>query len=303
MGRLESGTSLQIPALTGKVILVTGGTSGLGSEIVLQLSQHNPEHILFTGRNHDGANRLIQTINSATQTRVTFIPCDFTSLTSVKKAGDAIASAASRLDLVFCNAGVMAVPKGTTEDGYEIQFGINHLAHALLIEVLLPTLLRTAESPGSDVRIVFTTSLGFTFATTIDFPHLRSEHDMGILGALKRYGQSKLANILYARQLAEHYPSIVSVSVHPGIVKTGMASRFSTFYRYFIKLATIGRQVSVTEGSKNQLWAATTGRESIKNGQFYEPVGKVGRRTSASRDDKLAAELWAWTEEQLKGFM
>jgi NAD(P)-dependent dehydrogenase (short-subunit alcohol dehydrogenase family) len=276
----------------------------LGTETIVQLSKHNPQHILFTGRNQKAADSVIQTVKSAApNVDVTFFTCDFTSLESVKAAGNAITSSVSRLDLVFCNAGVMAVPKATTKDGYEIQFGINHLAHALLLKLLLPVLLRTTEEPGSDVRIVFNTSVGFALASTIDFPTLRSEQDMGALGAFKRYGQSKLANILYARQLAEHYPAITTVSIHPGVINTGLVSGLSTFNRHFVSLSTIGRQVTVAEGAKNQLWAATTKKDTIVNGMFYEPVGKVGQTTAASKNNKLAAELWNWTEEQMKSFL
>jgi NAD(P)-dependent dehydrogenase (short-subunit alcohol dehydrogenase family) len=270
----------------------------------VQLSKHNPQHILFTGRNQKAADSVIQAVRTAApNVEVTFFTCDFTSLESVKTAGNAITSSVSRLDLVFCNAGVMAVPKATTKDGYEIQFGINHLAHALLVKLLLPVLVRTTEEPGSDVRIVFNTSVGFALASTIDFATLRSEQDMGALGAFKRYGQSKLANILYARQLAERYPAITTVSIHPGVINTGLVSGLSTFNRHFVSLSTIGRQVTVAEGTKNQLWAATTKKENIVNGMFYEPVGKVGQTTAASKNNKLAAELWNWTEEQLKSFL
>ena len=276
------------------------GTAGLGTETIVQLSKHGPQRILFTGRNQKAADSVIQTVKAAApNVEVSFIACDFTSLDSVKNAGHQIVSSVSRLDLLFCNAGVMAVPKGTTKDGYEIQFGINHLAHALLVKLLLPVLMRTTEESGSDVRIIFNTSVGFAFASTIDFPKLRTEQEMGALGAFKRYGQSKLANILYARQLAEHYPAITTLSVHPGVVNTGLVSGLSTFNRHFVNVTTVGRQVTVAEGAKNQLWAATTKKNNIVNGMFYEPVGKVGQTTAASKNNKLAAELWTWTEEQI----
>ncbi|KAF2191683.1 oxidoreductase [Zopfia rhizophila CBS 207.26] len=273
--------STDIPDLSGKVILITGGTAGLGTETILQLSKHNPSRILFTGRNTTAANKVIETtkaINANLDIR--FIPCDFTPLKSVQEAGKHVVATNERLDILMCNAGVMAVPKVVTKDGYEVQFGINHVAHASLIKTLLPLLLEAGQKPDSDVRIVSNSSLGFTFATTIDFDKLHSENDLGALGAFKRYGQSKLANILYTRQLAKHYPSITSVAIHPGIITTGLMTGMSSFNKHFVDVTTIGRRIDIEDGAKNQLWCATMGKEGLRNGGFYEPVGRwEGGRT------------------------
>jgi NAD(P)-dependent dehydrogenase (short-subunit alcohol dehydrogenase family) len=290
-----------IPSLSGKVILITGGTAGLGTECILKLLEHHPQVILFTGRNSSSADKVIKAAkNVSSTTQVQFVQCDFTSLHSVKGAAQKILATTSRLDTLICNAGVMAIPKDVTQDGYEIQFGINHLAHAMLIKHLLPLLLSTAKT--DDVRIVTLTSLGFKFATTIPFDKLRTENDSFVLGAFRRYGDSKLANILYTQQLAKRYPEILSVVVHPGVVETGLVSGLSGFNRYFTYATTIGMRVSVQDGVKNQLWAATGNREEIVNGGFYEPVGKVGGTTKASRDEKLAEKLWDWTQEELSKF-
>ncbi|KAF2469628.1 oxidoreductase [Lindgomyces ingoldianus] len=292
-----------IPSLSGKVILVTGGTAGLGTETIFQLSKHTPQRILFTGRNAASAEKVIQSAKEANANLdIAFVQCDFNSLKSVHDAGKHVLSTNTRLDILMCNAGIMAVPKALTSDGYEVQFGVNHLAHALLIKTLLPLLLRTSELPSADVRIISSSSLGFAFATSIVFDKLRTEHDMAVLGAFRRYGDSKLANVLYAQQLAVHYPQITSVSIHPGVIRTGLIDTLSTFNKCFCELATVGQKISIQDGAKNQLWAATCKKEKIQNGVFYEPVGKVGRTTSASKDAKLAAKLWEWTEGELKAF-
>lgn len=114
----------------------------------------------------------------------------------------------------------MATPASTTAEGYEIQFGTNHLGHALLTKLLLPVLIKTAEEEGSDVRIINLTSGGEAFAPKggIAFDELKS--DMASHLTLRRYGQSKLANILFTKQLAKRYPMIKSVAIHPGAVNT-----------------------------------------------------------------------------------
>ncbi|KAK7049277.1 hypothetical protein VNI00_005878 [Paramarasmius palmivorus] len=140
----------EIPNLSGKVFFVTGGTAGIGKSTVSLLSKHQAEHIYFSGRNSQNAQAIIDEVNSQFPgVRITFIECDLASLQSVNNAASAFISLSSRLDVLICNAGVMALPSGLTKDGYEIQFGINHLGHALLIKLLLLTLLRS-----SDARIV-----------------------------------------------------------------------------------------------------------------------------------------------------
>ncbi|ORX92059.1 dehydrogenase with different specificitie [Clohesyomyces aquaticus] len=292
-----------IPDLSNKVLLITGGTAGLGTETILQLSKHNPARILFTGRNTTAAENVIKSIRATnTKAELKFIQCDFSSLQSVYSAAKGILDGNTRLDILICNAGIMAMPKGLTADGYEIQFGVNHLAHALLIKTLLPLLLSTSTLADADVRIVSTTSLGAGFASTISFDKLRTEHDMSILGPWRRYGESKLANILYVQQLAKRYPVITSTAVHPGVIYTGLVDGLSTGNRWFVYATTVGSSVTLEEGAKNQVWAATGRKGDVVSGRFYEPVGKVGRVFKGVKVVGLAGRLWEWTEGELKGF-
>lgn len=132
----------------------------MGAETILQLVQHNPAEIYFTGRNRKAANDVIHKIKAAgSSAKITFVELDFLSMSSIKAAQSSFPS--SQLDVLVCNAGIMAQPPALSEDGYEIQFAINHLSHALLIKLLLPTLLQTADLPSSYVRIVILTTLGF----------------------------------------------------------------------------------------------------------------------------------------------
>jgi retinol dehydrogenase-12 len=135
-----------------------------------------------------------------------------------------------RLDLLMLNAGIMAVPEGVTRQGYEVQFGVNHLGHFLLAKLLLPTLLSTAQSTSlagsaSDVRIVVLSSIGHLLAplrSGIDFTSLKT--DCGGWFSLVRYGQSKLANLLFVKELERRYgkTGITSVAVHPGLIDTNL---------------------------------------------------------------------------------
>lgn len=210
-----------------------------------------------------------------------------------------------RLDLLVCNAGIMAMPEGLTKDGYEMQFGTNHVGHALLVKLLLPVLERTAEKPGADVRVVTVSSVGHHLAPEegIEFAALKGE--MGHMSTWNRYAQSKLANRLFASQLAERHPAIMSVSVHPGVVTTNLYDAFvgdvglkKAAYWGFKQLVS----VSVEEGSKNQLWAATSPREGLVAGEYYVPVGILGKGSRQGVDKELGKRLWEWTEKELEGY-
>ncbi|KAJ7287155.1 oxidoreductase [Mycena rebaudengoi] len=287
-----------IPDLSGKVILVTGGTAGLGKETVLALAAHNPHRVYLSGRDSKNARAVIAEANSSA---IAFLPCDLTSLASVEEASRQIISESDRLDIIICNAGIMGVTPGLTKDGYEMHFGVNHLAHALLIKLLLPTLLRTAELPDSDVRIVSLTSQAYMEHPIggILFDKLHTTFDTMLLRGT-RYGQSKLANLLYAAELARQYPQITSLSVHPGVVSTNMYAQLNRTTRAVA--AFVFGLMAPDEGARSQLWAATANKSTITNGAYYEPVGELGKRRRGSTDAKLAAKLWEWTENELAGY-
>lgn len=207
--------------------------------------------------------------------------------------------------MLINNAGIMAVPAGTTAEGYEIQFGTNHVGHALLTKLLLPTLLRTAERSATDVRILNLTSEGHKLAPTggILFDKVKTAAQ----GTWTCYGQSKLANILFTRSLAKNYPSIKSVSLHPGVVHTdlmGPYQKSNALVRYTTAIVGPLFWKSVSQGAKNQLWAATTKADELENGAYYTPVGCKSVGSAYSQDPDLAERLDEWTNKELalKGY-
>jgi NAD(P)-dependent dehydrogenase (short-subunit alcohol dehydrogenase family) len=212
------------------------------------------------------------------------------------------ATKADRLDVLMCNAGVMAVPAGTTKDGCEIQFGTNHLGHAMLIKMLLPVLEQTAAIAGADVRIMCNTSPGYLGAPGpgVIFQDLKVKQDLGIGGRWRRYGQSKLANVLHVMELANRYPKITSLVIHPGVIKTELAIDLGFFDRLLVDVTNIHNILTPEQGASNQLWAATTSKDNVQSGTFYEPVGNVGKRSKHFDDDKLRMKLWEWTQSSLR---
>ncbi|KAI1136803.1 oxidoreductase [Hypoxylon sp. FL0543] len=296
-----------ISSLWDKVIFVTGGTAGLGRASVEALAKHEPAHIYFTGRNAQAGESLIAEVKKTNPSvGITFLKMDMASLASVKKACSQFSH--ERLDLLMCNAGIMDKPPALSEDGYEIHFAVNHLAHAMVIQQLLPVMLKTAELPQSDVRLVLLTSVGWQLhpKNGIAFDTLRTkQEDLTIFGFQMRYGQSKLANVLYAAEFAHRYPSIKSVSVHPGVVATDLVNTLPPMRRAFVYVANWLMGVSVVDEKKgrlSQLWvAAGAKRDELVNGAYYMPVGVLSndKLDNVAKSEELARKLWTYTEDVL----
>lgn len=296
-----------IPSLSGKIILVTGGNSGLGFETILELSKHKPTKIYMGARNKEKADAAIANILAAVPgANIHFLQMDLSSFLSVRQSAEAFLSENSRLDILINNAGIMATPPSVTQDGYEIQFGTNHMGHALLTKLLLPIMLKTATLPNTSIRILNLSSEGHKWAPSsgILFPTLKTPQVE--ISTLLRYGQSKLANLYHAEQLAKRYPSITSVAVHPGVIGTNIAGNFRKSWPiagWFVE--TVGGFVlkSPRQGALTQTWAATAKVEGVVSGGFYYPVGVLfsgGRREDA---DELGEKLWVWTERELDLFL
>lgn len=293
-----------VPDLADKVIVVTGGNSGTGKASIIELAKHNPKCIFLSARSRAKFDDALKDVKMvAPNANVEFLELDLASFASVKRAAEAIKASTDRLNILINNAGIMGMPPGLTKEGYELHFGTNHMGPALLTKLLLPLLLRTAQEPDADVRIVNLTSMGHTNTPKggILFESLKTQ--LSDHHSFVRYGQSKLANILHARELARRYPSILSVSVHPGRVATqlldDMYSRrtvVGTLMQVYDKVAS---PLSPEQGAYTQLWAATwPNKEDIVNGAYYEPFGKLAHGTKDARNLNLADKLWVWQEDE-----
>lgn len=236
--------------------------------------------------------------------KVEYINIDMTSFESIAAAAKDFQSRSDRLDVLINNAGIMNVPWGLTKDGYEIQFGTNHMGGALLTKLLMPTLLRTAEESNSDVRVVWLSSAAHHYAN-LSFGIIRSTKSAGHWPTVIRYGSTKLANMVYARGLGQAYPQITSVSVHPGVIDTQLFDASRTMAR---KIPLIGGLVvkimnstmtTPVEGAKNQLWAATAPKSEVRKSYYFEPVG-VNRMRGFFSSASAAKDFWAWTQAELK---
>lgn len=276
----------------------TLGNNGLGAASVKQLAKHNA-HVFMGARTALKAEAAIAEIKEELpHAKITFLELDLASFESIKKAANSFQASSTKLDVLMNNAGVMALPASTTTDGYEIQFGTNHLGHALFTKLLMPILQRTADE-GSDVRVVNLSSAGHALPPKGGLVLKEANTDMSAFNTWVRYGHSKLANILFTRELARRYPSIKSSAVHPGGIDTGLSLGFQKSHPW---LAVLLRPISLVlktpqQGALTQLFAATS--PGVKSGQYYVPTAVENAGSKYSQDQKLADELWQWTESEL----
>ncbi|KIW08368.1 uncharacterized protein PV09_01284 [Verruconis gallopava] len=312
--------SRDIPPLEGKVILVTGGNAGLGKAQLRHYAENGVKaKVYLAARSKAKADEAIKDIVKDTPgLDLHFLELDLTDLASVKAAAETFTRENTRLDILVNNAGIMAHPPGLTKDGYEKQFGTNHVGHFLLTVLLLPLLQRTAAEPQSDVRIVNLSSVGHAMAPSGGFIPEKVKTDMASYSTMQRYGQSKLANILFTRELVRRYPQITSVAIHPGGVATNLSNEFAKNHPvltlFLMPLISLF-MASPASGALNQTWATVadvdgkpaTGTKSPKKlvqGAYYRPVAKRGGDSAYAKDPALAKKLWEWSEDEMqsKGF-
>ncbi|KAF2173702.1 hypothetical protein M409DRAFT_48640 [Zasmidium cellare ATCC 36951] len=291
--------STDIPSLSGKVILITGANSGLGQKSALELSKHNPSELWITARSTEKAEAAVAEIKAVSpNANIKALALDLGSFESIKAAAKKFLSEASRLDVLMLNAGIFGHPPALTEDGYEIHMGTNHLGHALLLKLLAPLLVKSAAD--ADVRVLILTSIGWRLGPkqVLEFETFKT-----VEGAspIMRYVQSKFANMLYAEQVAKHFPQFTTISLHPGEVGTALFSREpgDEQIRYLQKEVVPTKIVPVDEGVKNQLWAA--GASGLVSGAYYEPVGVLYQEKLQEGHVEIAEKLWDWTEKELEG--
>ncbi|KAG5758217.1 hypothetical protein H9Q69_006892 [Fusarium xylarioides] len=194
----------------------------------------------------------------------------------------------------------MMTPEGLTEEGYEVQIGTNHMGHAFLTHLLLPTIEKTAKT-NPDVRIVFVSSSAESMAPKNPYQFDQFKTTMSSLSTMSRYGISKLANVHYAAALAERHPNIKVISLHPGVVHTNLTGPIresSLIMGTLTRIVNSLVAVDAAKGALNQLWAATDPK--AESGVFYHPVGVKGKGSKLSKDKEAREKLWEWTQQEIK---
>jgi NAD(P)-dependent dehydrogenase (short-subunit alcohol dehydrogenase family) len=298
---MGSWNSNDIPDQKGKVIIVTGGNSGLGFESVKALAAKNGELVLAC-RDPEKGERAKQSILSEIKgAHIRVMALDLADLESVRRFCDLFKRDYNRLDILMNNAGVMMCPYGRTRDGFETQLGTNHLGHFALTGLLLDML---EKRPGS--RIV-TTSSGAHAMGVMNFDNLMFEK--GGYGPIKAYARSKLANLLFAYELQKRLAAAgidsISVAAHPGAARTNLGRYMEkNLYMRILSPITGLLMQSAEKGALPQIRAACD--PAVKGGEYYGPSGRMKgdpvrvESSKASHGAKNAQRLWK-ISEQLTG--
>jgi WW domain-containing oxidoreductase len=277
--------------LSGKTYLVTGCNSGLGLETLRALALRGG-HVIAAARTVDKARAACEQVDGET----TPLECELSDLDSVRAAVQRVIGLGRPLDAIICNAGIMALPELQQRHGIELQFFTNHVGHFTLVTGLLDQL-------APDGRVVVTSSNAHRRAPPegIQFDNISGERDYRDWTA---YGQSKLANALFARELARRFQGTerTAFSLHPGVIATnlGRHMRIPGIVRLLIPLVSALILKSVPAGAATQVYAATHPEPLQWNGAYLENC-RLGDPTALARDDDLAARLWAKTEEIVAG--
>lgn len=283
-----------VPDQTGRTAVVTGAGSGIGRETARVLARKGAHVVLAVRDREKGEAARADITGSEPQAKVAVQHLDLASLKSVATFADEFGAAHRRLDLLFNNAGVMVPPFGHTADGFEQQFGINHLGHFALTGRLLALLRRTEGS-----RVVTVSSLAHRFRP-LDFDNLNAEKGYSPWTA---YGYSKLANLLFMRELQHRYhdgpDSLRSAAAHPGFTKTDL-QRHTAMVSLMMKVP--GMAQDSLAGALPALYAATTpdvaGGDYFGPGGMFEMAGPPVRAflSSRARNDETTQRLWEVSE-------
>jgi len=288
-----------IPDLTGKVIIVTGGNAGVGKETAKALLSHNAK-VYIGARSEDKAKSAITELKEQTGKEAIFLKLDLADLKSVKASVKEFTSKEKELHVLFNNAGVMVPPiEQVTAQGYDLQFGTNVLGHFYFTKLLLPTLIATAKtSPDGKARVVNTSSSAHMLTSGLDFNTFKDSPARTKKGTQTLYSQSKLGNVFVSNELARRYEDqgIVTTSLNPGNLKSDLQRHLSPFESFMLFVLLY----PASYGALTQLWAGTSPEAAHFNGKYLIPWARLGEAASITNDSKLSAELWTWLEEQVK---
>jgi NAD(P)-dependent dehydrogenase (short-subunit alcohol dehydrogenase family) len=294
--------------LSGKRVLVTGVSAGLGVETARALASHGAE-VVGAARDLSKAQNATQEVRAqaALGGSLTFIQLDLASLASVRRCADGLLTAGKPFDLIIANAGVMACPKGTTADGFETQFGTNHLGHFVLVN-------RIASLLKSGARLVNLSSAGHRYSD-VDLEDPNFEHSQ--YAEFVAYGRSKTANVLFAVEFDRRHKArgVRATAVHPGAIETELGRHMTAEVRNNLianinagqpKGAPPFSWKSIPQGAATSVWAACVADAEAVGGRYCEDchvaeiVSTPGIRGGVQRyalDPKRAQALWQKSEQ------
>lgn len=264
--------------LAGKICVVTGASSGIGKATAAGLASLGATVVLACRDRIKGESALYAIRTGAKSQSVHLMDLDLASLRSVRAFAPTFQSRFERLDILVNNAAIVSRARRVTEDGFELQFGVNHLGHVALTLDLLPMLERS-----SDPRVIGVSS-ELHRAGRIAWDDLQSEAGYGMMRA---YAQSKLANLLFIRELAKRAPGVAAFALHPG----GAATNIMRDAPRLMRLTTRLFAGTSAKAAATPISLASANIEDLTSGNYYRD-GKTVRPSLAASDDESARRLW-----------
>ncbi|TLD19277.1 hypothetical protein PspLS_09760 [Pyricularia sp. CBS 133598] len=298
-----------IGKLAGKVVLITGANTGIGLETARAI--HATGATLFvTARDSKKAQEAVNDIkNHSPGSDAPIYPIELRldSLASVRAAAEAIQSQSDKLNVLICNAGVMATPLGKTEDGVETQFATNHLGHFLLFQLLKPVLL-TSSTPEFQSRVVALSSMAH-HRTTVHLDDIN--YEKGGYNPWESYGRSKTANVLFTNQVERRYGAkgLHGLSVHPGLILTNILQHcdMQEFQQMISSDAAQALIATPGQGAATPTYAAVGAEWEGLGGKYLADLadktntGDMTGPAAWTKDEQLQKDLWE-KSNQLVGF-
>ncbi|XP_050219818.1 short-chain dehydrogenase TIC 32 B, chloroplastic [Mercurialis annua] len=278
--------------------IVTGGASGIGFETARVLALRKA-HVIIAARNMNAANEAKQRILDENQdARVDVLKLDLASIKSVREFAHNFIALDLNLNILINNAGIMFCPYQLTEDGFEMQLSTNHIGHFLLTNLLLDKMKETARSSGIEGKIVNLSSIAHmhTYSGGIAFDNINNKKSYSDKRA---YGQSKLANILHAKELTRRFQeegvNITANAVHPGIIMTPLMRHSALLMRLF-QIVSYPIWKNVPQGAATTCYAALHPSLKGVSGKYFVDCNEV-TPSSYARDELLATQLWDFSNK------
>ena len=274
--------------LRGKTVLITGVNSGLGEESARVLAKRGAR-IVGAARDIAKATAAVKNLGADAVP----VACELSEPSSVRAAVESLKKQGLTFDVLLCNAGIMALPKRDSLLGQELQFLTNHLGHFILVTGLL-------EQLGARGRVVILSSAAHQAAPPggIQFDDLTLEKNYRPWSA---YGQSKLANLLFARALSKRFAGTerTANAVHPGVIATNLGRHMGLLAKFGPPIANAIALKTVGEGAATQCYVATNPKLARVSGEYFADCN-IAKSSAYGRDDALAERLWSRTEDILR---
>lgn len=276
-----------------KTVMVTGATDGIGLVTARELAAEGAR-VLLVGRNEQKGQQALRTVRqAANRAEIVFHRADLSRLAEIRRLATIVAETEPQLDVLVNNAGGIFSERQETEDGFERTFALNHLNYFLLTNLLLEKL--RAAPAGRIVNVASRAHVG----GEMQFDDLQMTR--GYKG-WRAYRQSKLANILFTRELAKRLEgsTVTANCLHPGFVRTRFGGDNPTIFRAAVRLAMAAMAISVEEGAKTPIFLASSPEVEGRSGGYYVKNKEV-QPASAAQDDQAAERLWQISEQMVAG--